>query len=190
MPSPEKDAKKFLSSSMSRVDRDEIKRLLKPDDGNKSTASAINRIDEKRRAEIEKRKAHQQAIYSMDLGALDTTFHLPGKPDPRSTLPADFSRRSPRKQAKLTSSQSPAEQGGDDTVEAIDFLPAMLGLDITGSTSPKNGTMLQSPGRDNRPLSDIDQISAIMEGIRTGDEAINFFARYGSDTPVILERVF
>lgn len=44
--------------------------------------------------------------------------------------------------------------------------------------------MLQSPGRDNRPLSDLDQISAIMEGISTGDEAINFFARYGADTPV------
>lgn len=44
--------------------------------------------------------------------------------------------------------------------------------------------MLPSPGAGQRPLSDLDQISAIMSGIHTGTDAINFFARYGSDTPV------
>lgn len=32
--------------------------------------------------------------------------------------------------------------------------------------------------------SDLDQIAGILEGITTGGDALNFFARYGSETPV------
>lgn len=36
----------------------------------------------------------------------------------------------------------------------------------------------------NNNTSDLDQISGIMEGIVTGGDALNFFARFGSETPV------
>ncbi len=64
------------------------------------------------------------------------------------------------------------------------FLKNLIGLEDVQYTSPQIGSMLPSPG-PGRPLSDLDQISAIMSGIHTGNDAINFFARYGSDTPVI-----
>lgn len=127
MPSPEKDAQKFLSSSLNRVDRDEIKRLIKPNEGNPENTSALGRIEEKRRLELEKRKAHQTAIYSMDLAALDDTFHLPGKPDPRSTLPADFVRKSPRKPTKLAAPRA-TEGPEEEVAENTGFLPGLLGM--------------------------------------------------------------
>ena len=56
-------------------------------------------------------------------------------------------------------------------------------------TSPAK-PMLSSPQKQtagavgSNNTSDLDQIAGIMEGIVTGSDALNFFARFGSDTPV------
>lgn len=125
-PSQEKDAKKFLSSSLNRVDRDDIKRLLKSTDDGQTTNSAIQRIEEKKRLELQKRKAHESAIYSLDLGPLDT-FNLPGRPEARSTLPPEMTKKSRTRpsHSKSSASQQPVEAEPEETGK---FLPTLLGI--------------------------------------------------------------
>jgi hypothetical protein len=189
----EKEKKKLLSSSLDNATRDEIRRLMKSENG--ANNAAMQRIEEKKRIELEKRKAHEEAIYSLDMDTLETTFHLPGKPGARTTLPAELSRRTPVKKAvKVSHNEKNAQESA-----GMNFLPNLLGestspfssdfvlgLEDVPYQSPQTNSMLPSPGAGGRPLSDLDQISEIMSGIHTGADAINFFARYGSDTPVPL----
>jgi hypothetical protein len=183
IPSTEKSAKKFLSSSLNKVDRDEIKHLLKSQDNPSAT---LKRIEEKKLAELEKRKKHENEIYTLDLSPIENTFGLPGKPISRTTLPPEFAKRTQHRRAQKHSSLSSEKSVAQEAVSpsAKHFLPDLLGLDDVTPPAQQAASMLPSSGDGNRPLSDLDQISAIMSGIHTGNEAINFFARYGSDTPV------
>lgn len=54
-----------------------------------------------------------------------------------------------------------------------------------------DGTQLPPPPKHDASVakpkgstSDLDEIDEILEGIRTGSDAVHFFARYGSETPV------
>lgn len=59
-----------------------------------------------------------------------------------------------------------------------------LGTAITSPTKiPQGQVQRVAPGGSNN-TSDLDQIAGIMEGIVTGGDALNFFARFGSETPV------
>lgn len=117
----EKESKKLLSSSLNQTNRDEIRRLMKSEVG--KDQSTLQRIEDKKRIENEKRKAHEAMIYTMDLDPLDTTFNLPGKPAARSTLPPELSRRTPtRKVAKINSN---TEKNPQDV--GMNFLPTLLG---------------------------------------------------------------
>jgi hypothetical protein len=118
----EKEAQRLLSSSLNQTTRDEIRRLMKSENGNNN--ATMQKIEEKKRLEMEKRKAHEEAIYNLDLDALETTFNLPGKPGARTTLPAELSRRTPvKKTAKVnhTHEKNLQETGG------MNFLPNILG---------------------------------------------------------------
>lgn len=73
----------------------------------------------------------------------------------------------------------------DGLNQSIDF-QSQLGLAGDPQTSTKKHStqsqkMNSSVGNNT---SDLDQIAGILEGITTGGEALNFFARYGSETPV------
>lgn len=61
------------------------------------------------------------------------------------------------------------------------FLSKSMGyIDNTSSNNATSAVSKTAGG----PKSDIDEVSAIMAGIKTSDDAINFFARFGSETPV------
>jgi hypothetical protein len=127
----EKEAQKLLSSSLNQATRDEIRRLMKSENGNNN--ATMQRIEEKKRIELEKRKAHEEAIYSLDLDALDTTFNLPGKPGARTTLPTELSRRSPTKKAVKVS------HSNDKTLQetgGMNFLPNILGMCLPPPAPP------------------------------------------------------
>jgi hypothetical protein len=123
----EKEKNKLLSSSLDQATRDEIRRLMRSENG--ANNPAMQRIEEKKRIEMEKRKAHEEAIYSLDMETLETTFHLPGKPGVRTTLPAELSRRTP---VKKTVKVSHNEKNAQETA-GMNFLPNLLGQSLLSS---------------------------------------------------------
>lgn len=66
------------------------------------------------------------------------------------------------------------------------FLPNALGQEgrpLSPMASPVATTRILRATNDGKS-SDVDEVSVIMAGILTSDDAINFFARFGSETPV------
>ena len=103
--------------------------------------------------------------------------------------------------------QKGGEAGGDDftflneslgitrtVVTSIDFehdnemnisMTSMaLGTIATSPTKTAQGHAQRVAAGGSNNTSDLDQIAGIMEGIVTGGDALNFFARFGSETPV------
>ena len=59
-----------------------------------------------------------------------------------------------------------------------------LGTIGTSPTKTAQGHAQRVAAGGSNNTSDLDQIAGIMEGIVTGGDALNFFARFGSETPV------
>lgn len=173
------DATKLMSKSLNltRLDRTEIQRLLKSEDDSEARNQAVHKMQNERAEEIQRRKLHEKDIYNLDYGVLDDTFALPSKPDPKSTLPATTHQKTRPRKAKAESPQK------IDSTETRNFLPTALGLEghVTSSFGNETNT---APTTHAKTLSDLDEIHHIMSGIKTSEDAINFFARYGADTPV------
>ena len=87
--------------------------------------------------------------------------------------------------SELLPTNNTASQGGPNHPIASDgefaFLSKSMGHMDRLQTN--NVTTAVAKGTSG-PKSDIDEVSVIMAGIKTSDDAINFFARFGSETPV------
>jgi hypothetical protein len=70
--------------------------------------------------------------------------------------------------------------------QSNDFLspPAMAAGDPQTSTKRSATQSQKMNSVTSNNTSDLDQIAGILQGISTGGDALNFFARYGSETPV------
>eukprot|EP01041_Mallomonas_annulata_P002945 gene2945-5789_t len=136
------------------------------------------------------RKAQEKDLFKIDSSAM-MSFTLPGKPEAATILPHDSRKKVKTRRLKATEMTYEAPQGGTGTAaKEFSFLPVAIGL-----VSPDDENMGATTGvahsdhQRARPLSDLEEISDIMSRIHTGDDAINFFARFGSDTPVKFVRL-
>jgi hypothetical protein len=170
---------RLLSQSLklNSLDKNEIKRLLKSEDDSINRNQAMHRMEVMKAEELERRKNHEKQIYNLDYGTLDQTFALPGKPDAKTSLPPDTNIKTKSKKSKVQENQFV-----DKPAVNQNFLPNALGQEgevTTFGTDPTAGNT-----SNKKTLSDLDEINSIMANIKTSDAAINFFARYGGDTPV------
>ena len=189
----DRQAKQFLSKSLDKnrtVDRDEIRRMLQSsDDSAARKSTTLQMIEERRLNELRRRNEHNKQIYDTDIAGSGNDFTLPGKPTRGSTLPLEMQNRAtlaPNRKVKFKTAKE--TRAANETAalteeKATPVSTGLLGLEgLTFDLSANND--VPSPDKANKPLSDLDEISEIMDGIHTGEDAINFFARYGSDTPV------
>jgi hypothetical protein len=129
------------------------------------------------------RRSHEQEMFKLDQSAV-MSFTLPGRPDASTLIPR---KKAKSRKIKVNEISHEAPVAGNSTIKAKEFafLPVAIGL--VSRDESNLGTTTKSSivdGGSNRNLSDLDEIANIMDGIKTGSDAINFFARFGSDTPV------
>lgn len=169
----------LLSQSLDSLAHKELRGLQSSEEGSNGARKNIRReIEDKRAAELAKRKQREKDMFTMDRNLLDT-FSLPGKPEEKTVLKAEPPKKVPRSPVKKQhSSLAELEAEAEKS-----FLPHMLEDGSAYDIHDTGLSISQSPDK-RRILSDLDEISTIMQGIVTSDDAINFFARYGSDTPV------
>ena len=152
----------------------------------------LHRLIVKQRADDEEcRRLRSKGLYSLDSSALETTFVLPGRP-PTASLFASDNSRSLKRTRKLKVVEESIEsvenlnRNTDTNATEFGFLASALG---TSKKDPETGLsiLLTSDNSNNRTSSikahnsnvdDIDEIEAIMATIKTGEDAMNFFARY------------
>ena len=163
--------------------REIIKEMIKTDSAvgvDAAKLSPLKRIREGVRAEL---KLREKEMFTLDRSSLNT-FALPGKPEPSTIMPHD-NHKTKRSVVKKIRSSEVVESAASSTNKEFSFLPGVLGsssdMEMNLATDSPHGD-----GRNVRPLSDLEEISEIMAKIHTGDDAINFFARFGSETPVSL----
>lgn len=139
-------------------------------------------------------------LFSIDLKGLDE-FDLP-KRQIASTIvmpPKEDRNASKKKQAtirKVKQFESRDTAGASKEKEKekdYSFLATAMGTTKLSATAP---AALQDPSSEERKdetgksssqsnkAVDNDEVAAIMAGIKNSNDAINFFARYGSETPV------
>ena len=111
-------------------------------------------------------------------------FALPGKPEAKTIIPASTrSRMSKAKAAKAVDTEDAAPE--PSTEHEYRFLPQAMILDTPQKYLVPSTDETTNHNRDtNQSSSDLDKIASIMESIKTGDDAINFFARFGAESPV------
>ena len=148
------------------------------------------------------RKAREKEIFLLDRNPLDT-FALPGKPESSVMLPAKQTKAVKVRKLKVTeiSQEDPGPTTEVNTVtpNQFSFLATAMGIkdedvefgegmmeskvDFSGSkTAPAKGQTDRPAGGGQ--TADLDEASAILSGLETGEDAINFFARFGSDSGV------
>jgi dynein heavy chain, axonemal len=135
-------------------------------------------------------------MFHIDASQLDT-FALPKRQGTSSILNIDSKRKSQSRTTKIREETKSATV--DNAQEQFAFLSTAMGKEPRPTNSIIEGTQsaAQSPtaatqqdkarmiNRNNDgKSSDVDEVSVIMAGINTSDDAINFFARFGSETPV------
>ncbi len=131
------------------------------------------------------------SMFKIDQSDLNE-FSLPRKLPPHTIMPRDAKRKD--KLTKKTKSFEFTKDVSDvqEVEREYSFLPNALGRpkrqeieEPTGEEdieTPHNLKKISATG--NGQNSDLDEVSVIMSGIHTSYDAINFFARFGSETPV------
>jgi len=157
---------------------------------------SLKKIEKKRQEEAELRKSQEKMMFNVDRNALDL-FALPGKPEMQHIVPGiERSKRTAKitKKVKVgVSQEAPVTQA--KVVVQYDFLSSTLGVEqmkteldafadskFDASLNMNDKESTAAPAKNVNPA--LDEVAAIMEKIKTGDDAINFFARYGYETPV------
>jgi dynein heavy chain len=132
-------------------------------------------------------------IYTLDKNVFET-FVLPG----RQQGPTVMKKKAADRGGKTTVRINVVDAGKDETplpaAAPKNFLSAMLGHkpasrvdeeDISGQGSKEEpGAEHGTSGGGNARRDDADEVERIMSTIHNGEDAINFFARYGSETPL------
>ena len=123
---------------------------------------------------------------------------LPGKPEKVTIMSRSDKLRAKTKTVKVSVSQETAKGDVKDfgfLSNALGYspskpLPAATSVDMYGGGNDSNLSAitikpgLGSPQKKAKDDKDVDEVTRIMSGIQSGSDAINFFARFGSDTPV------
>lgn len=112
-------------------------------------------------------------------------FALPGKPESKTIIPT--STRSRMSKAKAAKAVVDTEDAAPEPSSEHEyrFLPQAMILDTPQKYLVPSTDEPTNHNRDNnQSSSDLDKIVSIMESLRTGDDAINFFARFGAESPV------
>ena len=194
---------KLMSKSLDGpLNKEYIKKLISESttkaDNIDYTSQYYKRQAEEKKVENEHRKVREKEMFRVD-GNILNEFVLPGKPELKSVVPLGdlSSRRSAINNRKPK--QVVVEDEDEVKAELTTFSGTLqrvttVGLNTDdipelGGTNPlspaRQGTAAVGVGdKQQQPLSDLDEVAKIMSTIHTGDEAINFFARYGSQTPV------
>lgn len=121
-------------------------------------------------------------------------FSLPKRQNTENLLPRDQKRK--EKLLRKTKGVETTKEENEIVENEYAFLPSMIGMTQLSATSPAaltqekdNGysqkiSRSKTAGTNTNSSSDVDEVSVIMAGILNSDDAINFFARFGSETPV------
>ena len=172
----------------------------------------MREVERQRVEELKVRKSQDEKVYQFDIAGVET-FNLPGRPaigavlDKRRPLTTKI-------RAMKTSQEEPINGFGvtskqpAGTVNEFAFLSSALHIPTTididamldGSLEEKNNFDFNEEGsitlgKDNsiappgsataaQNAVELDEIAVIMKDIHTGDDAIKFFARFGSETPL------
>ncbi|RYG95509.1 hypothetical protein EON65_55865 [archaeon] len=125
-------------------------------------------------------------MFKIDTKEVDN-FTLPKRMGTSTLLNIESKKRTQSKVSKLRETTKAAEEIPE---HEFSFLPTVMGHDNVRAKSPGLGE--RSSPTPNLELaktinknsdgksSDVDEVSVIMAGIQTSDDAINFFARFGS----------
>lgn len=127
-------------------------------------------------------------------------FAMPKKLNSSTMMPRESTSRSRKDKAAMAKTNkafeltkdggAPAKTSVDDsefaflptTMGKVDFKPTELPVQADDGTAfQKVSTHGKTTGGDN---CEEDEVAVIMAGIQTSDDAINFFARFGCETPV------
>jgi dynein heavy chain len=118
------------------------------------------------------------------------SFSLPKRQGTTAVLNIESRNKSQSKAAKL---REATKASLDLRENEFSFLATALGQSIKAPVTIEENSLLPTAVHDRSRLihksnsgksSDENEVSVIMAGIQTSDDAINFFARFGSETPV------
>jgi dynein heavy chain len=178
------------------IQRQQLLELLsKTEAGNvQGRPDVLMQIEHRKMEETAHRKRREKEMFILDPTPMDT-YALPGKPEAKALIPHDNRNLKGRTNRKMkTVEVSSDDMDGKSTGDEFGFLSQALGTSRVLSAKVDSGNALNAapgggmPSRTGatsaRQTSDLDEISHIMAGLKTGEDALNFFARYGSDTPV------
>ncbi len=164
----------------------------------------IAKLETARLQQLQERREREKDLFQLDKEPLNT-FALPGKPESSVMLPASKKKVQKKLKLKVTeiSQEDPgpsldkeamdANAGSILPVNEFSFLATATGYNrLDGNDEYKEGTMggntTQRPGTTpatgGGQTADLDEASVILSGLQTSEDAINFFARYGSETGV------
>ena len=181
--------KYIMSAKILKEKRRELIKDLMKSDGSGSVMnklSPLKRIEEGVHAD---RKAREKDMFHLDDVKFQETFALPGKPEMSSIIGKEshLKTSSVRSRVKSPSRVIQTASTGALVPKEFGFLSTAIGMS-TADMDPNVTLGEQEVANQsaNRSLSDLDEVSDIMSKIHTGDDAINFFARFGSETPVRL----
>ena len=132
-------------------------------------------------------------MFKINPGDIDE-FTLPKRQQQSTLLPKDYGKKDKNKKSRTIEVSKEAPEVPQNE---YGFLPASLGMKsirmsatmpaaVVGgeAESPAKRSITKNPADKGGSSSDVDEVSVIMAGIINSDDAINFFARFGSETPV------
>ena len=211
--SPEKSKAASINENSESLRREKLFELLsQSDDGpTRERTNVIKILEEKRKEELEQRKDREMKMFTVGFESIDS-FTLPGKPAPHSLIsPADLKKGRGRLGGnKMKSSVETAiYDGSSEPKDPFAFISEALGYDTNvnskfhnDSTTGGGGGHSMTQGNENNKKGDhkngassggggghqkspdLEQIEEILAKIKTGEDAVHFFARNGSETAV------
>lgn len=171
---------------MMRPPRQDLQRII--GDGKVAEGSNLKKTLD---ASVARAKSmHGNDLFDMDTHALGD-FALPGKPESATIIPTSTKNRMSKARAAKAVVDVQPEEAAVDAEHEYAFLSHAMILEMPQKYLQPSSAEVANHTRDtNQSSSDLDKITSIMEGIKTGDDAINFFARFGADSPVSFHVLF
>ena len=142
----------------------------------------LKKAIEVRNAQSVRQREKQAEMFDVDHKSLDI-FSLPGKPETSSIVPPSYKSKAAKAVRVSTVTEETVEP---EPQHEFHFLGKTMDIDVPPKPVTTEIIAAHKGGQTGQAQSssDLDRISSIMENIKTGDDAINFFARFGADSPV------